>query len=182
MTVHNFKASMETSNHIANASFWDTVYEQAFGGSVASIVNIEKDGWAQRGGIDKIVTLSTGKVITIDEKVRQPNPKTGEDYLKDIALEYLSDKKRKTIGWVEKPLACDYIAYVWEKSQRGYLLPFLTLRKAWCKNGTAWKKLYHLSEAKNEFNGNRWTTVSCCVPKEILLAAMNRAMFVEWEK
>ena len=51
-------------------SWWTDVYRGAFP-DLLSMTNVRKDGWAQRGGIDRVLTLSSGKTITVDEKVRE---------------------------------------------------------------------------------------------------------------
>ena len=53
-----------------------------------------------------------------DEKVR------AEDW-PDILLEQWSDEDRRAPGWVQKPLACDYIAYSFAPSGVCYLLPVM---------------------------------------------------------
>lgn len=35
-----------------------------------SAVAVEHDGWAQRGGIDLLLTLACGRTYTVDEKIR----------------------------------------------------------------------------------------------------------------
>lgn len=52
------------------------------------MVSVRDDGWAQRGGIDRVITLACGRTIKIDEKVRK------EDW-PDILLERWSDEQRK---------------------------------------------------------------------------------------
>ena len=38
--------------------------------TMVSAVSVRNDGWAQRGGIDRVITLPCGRVFTVDEKVR----------------------------------------------------------------------------------------------------------------
>ncbi len=172
---HNFDESLEKSQAQADAPWWEHVYRQAFPG-FHSMQCIRKDGWAQRGGIDRIVSLKSGRQVTVDEKVRE------EDW-PDILLERWSDRDRKVPGWIQKDLACEYIAYAFIPTRRCYLLPFLNLRKAWITHGRDWCRL---AESKsdgfkivNADNGNYWTE-SVAVPTEVLLAAINGSMAVEW--
>lgn len=147
---------------------WLSLYRVAFP-DLESCVCVRSDGWAQRGGVDRVLTLSSGKTLTVDEKVRS----TEYD---DILLEYWSDEARKVRGWVAKDLACDFIAYAFSQSARCYLLPFQSLRRAWRQNGRAWVATYRRVEAHN----NGYVTVSVPVPTVELLNAVRDAMIVTW--
>lgn len=63
-----------------------------------SAVAVEQDGWAQRGGIDRLLTLACGRTYTVDEKIRT------EDW-PDVLLERWSNEGLRRPGWVQKPLA-----------------------------------------------------------------------------
>lgn len=130
---------------------------------------VRADGWAQRGGIDRVLTLSSGKTLTVDEKVRY------EDY-DDILLEAWSSIEHKRPGWIAKDLACDYIAYAFVPSRRCYLLPFQTLRAAWRANKGEW----YASLRKIRADNGSYTTESVAVPIDLLMGAMNDAMRVDW--
>ena len=166
--IHDFSKSLAKSHAQADAPWWFAVYREAFP-DLQAAVNVRNDGWAQRGGIDRVLTLSSGKTLTIDEKVREEN-------WPDILLEYWSDKERKINGWVAKDLACDFIAYAFVPSQTCHLLPFQTLRRAWRKNHVLWVSQYRRIEAKN----NGYTTISVAIPTKILLGALGDAMTVSW--
>lgn len=135
------------------------------------MVSVRDDGWAQRGGIDRVLTLASGKTITVDEKVRE------KDW-GDILLERWSDKARKVPGWIQKDLACDFIAYAFAPSCTCYLLPFLSLRRAWILNGREWSSKYHAVEARN----TNYVTESVPVPTAVLLSALTDAMRVVWSQ
>lgn len=169
-TVHNFQESLERSNNYTDAPWWVDVYRAAFP-DLKSAVCVRDDGWAQRGGIDRVLTLGSGKTLSVDEKVRE------EDW-PDILLEYWSDQGRKVPGWVAKELACDFIAYAFVPSQTCYLLPFQTLRQAWRRNCKSWVSQYKRVEANN----GRYLTVSVAVPTDILLSALTDAMQVSWRR
>ena len=168
VTVHNFKESLERSRSYSQEPFWEEVYRKAFI-DVGSIVEIPKDGWAQRAGIDRIITLTTGRIIKVDEKVRE------KDW-NDILLERWSDEEKKIPGWIQKPLDCDFIAYAFAPSKTCYLFPTLTLQQAWALNGREWVKNYKEIRANN----GSYTTVSCAVPTNILFNALTNAMRVQW--
>ena len=132
-------------------------------------MSVRNDGWAQRGGIDRVLTLKSGKTVTVDEKVRY------EEY-NDILLERWSNERERVPGWVQKDLACDYIAYAFVKSQRCYLLPFLQLRKAWLSSGREWIKKYPRIAADN----GSYITTSIAVPIPIVFNAIQNAMKIVW--
>lgn len=174
MRPHDFAGSLAYSHSQEDAGWWPEVYRQAFG-RVASLASVREDGWAQRAGIDRVVTLATGKVVKIDEKVRR------KDY-DDILLERWSDLDRKTPGWVQKPLDADFIAYAFEPSCRCYLLPVLPLQRSWRVNGREWVAAYGTRHARNEDKvaHRTWTTESVPVPIPRLLEALTEAITVRW--
>ena len=173
--VHDFEDSLALSESYADASWWKEVYRQAFP-SMASMTCVRQDGWAQRGGIDRVITLRSGKSLWVDEKVRSKDRP-------DILLEYLSNDRTGALGWVAKDLATDYIAYAFIPSRRCYLLPFATLRRAWKEHAAEWIAL-----GKAEEDGFRqcraenpgYTTISVAVPIPDLMAALTDAMVIDW--
>lgn len=172
---HDFQESLARSHRQENAPWWREVYAEAFPG-FHDMMSVRKDGWAQRGGIDRVITLSSGKTVTVDEKVRD------KDW-PDIALERWSDQAKKVPGWIQKDLACDFIAYAFVPSRTCYLFPFLALRRAWKLEGKRWIELaeeksggFHIVLAENK----GYVTESVAVPTEILLASIRQAMVVTW--
>ena len=175
--VHDFHQSLSHSQNIAEADWWETVYRKAFPG-FATMANVRDDGWAQRGGIDRVITLRDGRTITIDEKVRESD-------WSDILLERWSDRDRRTPGWIQKDLACEFIAYTFLPSRRCYLLPFLTLRKTWMQHGKEWISRAN-DDTDRQFKIIRatnlgYTTESIAVPLQILLQSMNTTMCITWD-
>lgn len=166
--LHNFSESLERSNAQADAPWWQDVYKRAFP-TLQSMSCVRDDGWAQRGGIDRVLVLASGKTLTVDEKVRS------KDY-DDILLEYWSDEKRRVRGWVAKDLACDFIAYAYTPSERCFLLPFHQLRVAWQRRHKEWVARYQRVEARNV----GFITVSVAVPTDVVLDAIRDALVVHW--
>lgn len=166
--LHDFQRSLELSQQHAEAPWWIVVYRAAFP-DLRAAVNVRNDGWAQRGGIDRVLTLSTGKTVTVDEKVRT------EDW-PDILLERFSDEAKRIPGWIQKPLACDFIAYAFIPSQTCYLLPTLTLQRAWKQCGRTWIGQYREIRARNR----NYVTLSTAVPVDVLMQALGDAMRVNW--
>jgi hypothetical protein len=136
---------------------------------LASAVSVRDDGWAQRGGIDRLLTLSCGRTYSVDEKVR-----TRE--WPDILLEQWSDEARRVPGWIQKPLACDFIAYAFAPSGVCYMLPVPALQRAWRHHGRGWLLLYGTRRAYN----HGWVSVGVPVPTDVLLQAIAEAMIVSW--
>ncbi len=167
-TVHSFSRSLSLSQERSELPFWEKVYRQAFP-TFVSMHCVKRDGWAQRGGIDRIIQLDGGKTLYIDEKIRE------KDY-PDILLEYYSDRDRKTPGWIAKDLACDYIAYAFLPSQHCYLLPFQQLRACWAKYRSEWVRSFPIVEAVND----NYVTVSVAVPIDRLLSCIATELVVTW--
>ena len=170
MTIHDFQESLARSRSYVDAPWWLEVYRSAFPG-LQGFVNVREDGWAQRAGIDRVLTLRSGKTINVDEKVRE------RDW-PDILLERWSDRARKRPGWIQQDLACDFIAYAFAPSRTCYLLPFLSLRRAWKIHGRDWIEQFPAIEARN----NGYVTESVPVPIAVLLPALTDAMRVIWSQ
>lgn len=179
MTVHDFSERLAYSHAQSDQPWWRHVYEEAFAApGLAGMADVRQDGWAQRGGIDRVLTLADGTTLTVDEKVRE------RDY-GDICLEYLSDERRRKRGWVCKDLTCDYIAYAVVPSATCYLLPFQLLRRAWRQKGRDWVRRakspaaaeYRLVRADN----GSYTTLSVAVPIPVVLVSIGAAMVVNFE-
>ncbi len=166
--TNDFRRDLEWSHAQLNQSWWESVYRQAFPG-FKSMEEITRDGWAQRAGIDRLVTLDDGTVLKIDEKCRR-------EIYEDFALEYWSDEERRIPGWIGKPLNCDYIAYAFVPSRTCYLLPYQTLRTAWYRNRGVWINTYGVKRALNPNH----TTVFTPVPIPIVLGSLAEAMTIHW--
>lgn len=161
-------------SHAESASdYWHRVYKQAFP-DISEMVEVKKDGWAQRGGIDRIIVTGAGRVWCVDEKVRKKR------YDDDILLEFIADLRTGEKGWVEKDVACDFIAYVKPLAEGGrevFLLPVLLVQRAWRQNKKKWLAEYGIKDAPNEFQGRRWTTRNCPVPVGVLMRAISVACY-----
>lgn len=155
------------SERHADSEWWLDTYRRAFP-RLRSAVSVRQDGWAQRGGVDRVLTLACGRTYTVDEKVR------AEDW-NDILLEQWSDEERRSPGWVQKPLACDFIAYAYAPSGVCYLLPVAPLQRAWRQHGRQWIKEYGQRRAQNL----GYVSVSVPVPRAVLMWAIVDAMMVQ---
>jgi hypothetical protein len=142
------------------------LYRRAFP-RLKSAVPVRDDGWAQRAGVDRVLTLACGRTYTVDEKIRTAD-------WPDILLEQWSDEARRVPGWVQKPLACDFIAYAYAPSGVCYLLPVAPLQRAWRQCGREWIKRYGVRRAQNP----GYVSVGVPVPRGVLMQAIVEAMFV----
>lgn len=154
-------------------AFWAAVYKKAFYNlrSQELCTNREK----QRQGIDRILYLSNGAVLHVDEKKRR------EDY-PDVLLEYTSCLERDTPGWIEKDLTIDYLAYAFMPSKRCFLFPWHMLRRAWLKYGEHWKGEHRYVKAKTRVGNDEYHTVSVAVPTGVLLKAVSTATIIDVSK
>lgn len=173
MTVHRLRASLERSRAYADAPWWEQVYREAFP-SFEGMTYVHRAGSGQRDGIDRVVTLTSGRVVTIDEKVRD------RDY-QDFCLEYWSvkhkrDRKRDEPGWIAKEMRCDYLAYAFVPSGRCYLLPFHELRRAWRKHFREWVAEYPEIRADNGY----YDTLSVAVPISVVQRALSDVSLIRF--
>ena len=163
--MHRFQDSHDVSAQYG-PDWWVPIYRRAFP-TLMSAVAVEHDGWAQRGGIDRLLTLACGRTYTVDEKIRT------EEW-PDVLLERWSNERARSPGWVQKPLACDFIAYAYAPAATCVLLPVSSLQRAWRQHGRQWIGLYGQRRAENA----GYTSVSVPVPRGVLMQAIVEAMFV----
>ena len=163
--MNEFVADLAYSND--DELFWDSVYRKAFPNLVCHKM-ADGDHPTQRQGIDRILLLSNGRTLYVDEKKRRRDRE-------DILLEYCSNDRTGAPGWIEKDLAIDYMAYAFMPSRRVYLYPWQMLRRVWIAFGEQWKKECDIIPAPN----NGYTTYSVAVNIPILNSAVRRAMVIE---
>ena len=136
-------------------------YRRAFP-KLRSAVSVRDDGWARRGGVDRVLTLACGRTYTVDEKVR------AEDW-PDILLEQWSDEKAHPGLGAE---AAGLRLYCLQRVC--YLLPVMPLQRAWRQRGREWIKEYGQRRTQNP----GYVSVSVPVPKAVLMWAIIDAMVV----
>lgn len=166
--MNDFATDLDFSHKAEDLPIWPEVYDKAFPGNV-SVTSNRGDGELQRFGIDRTVVLASGKAIYVDEKVRRV------DY-GDILLEHISNDTTGSLGWVEKPLFCDYIAYAILPSEKCYILPVPQLQSAWRENKEAWIGQYGIKKAQNK----GYKTISCPVPINVLFPAIGQALRISF--
>jgi hypothetical protein len=165
--IHNFSECLQRSHNASDDPFWLDFYAFHFPANLGTFV-LNANGQPQYMGVDRLVVLPSGKTLYVDEKVR------GRDY-NDIALEFVSNNTKGTLGWVEKPLICDFIAYaIFPKvgDKRGYLLPVPQLQSTWITNKERWLREYGSIKAYNK----GYQTLCCPVPWDVLKDALRDGM------
>lgn len=173
--VHSFNDCLDQSHNAEDLPIWEEVYKKSFPDFV-SMVSYRGDGFWQRSGIDRGVLLKTSKQILIDEKVRGRNKITGRVY-DDIVLEYLSNDSSGALGWVCKPLQCDYIAYLIAPLGICYMLPVIQLQSSFSLHGNDWKKSYKIVKAQNQ----GYKTHSVAIPVKVLFKAIGDQLRINFE-
>lgn len=127
---HRFQEQLDWSEAASAEPFWEAVYRQAFP-NLVSLMPCPGDFESQRLGIDRVILLSNGQLLKIDEKKRR------KDY-RDVLLEWQSNDATGAPGWIEKDLAIDYLAYAIMPTLTCYLFPWTMLRRAWEQNKLNW--------------------------------------------
>lgn len=126
----------------------------------------------QRDGKDWEVTVEVAsgrrKLIYFDLKVR-PDDKPWLKEPKDIFFDYISDEAKKTPGWIELPLACDFILYIWLPIKHAVIFPFLPAAIVWKVHKEMWLKMYGSKRVPNK----GWVTLGCPIPLSVLFHSMD---------
>lgn len=164
-TVHDLQESIEQADRDKECAFWRATYREAFPTIIATTRNAGSSP-AQRRGVDRLVHLRNDRIIRIEEKARSiPIDKYG-----DVGLEYVSvDSDPPKPGWIEKDLACDYLAYGWVPSRIALLFDWSMLKRAWRTHGRQWKREYDTRCARTKGrNGRVYKTWSCYVPIKVV--------------
>lgn len=178
--MHDFKESLAMSHAAEDLPIWLEIYQKAFP-DMTAMLNHRQDGQHQRQGIDRSIIMNNSKQFLVDEKVRGRNKKTGKVYT-DILLEYWSDYERKVLGWANKPLLADYIAYTIMPLGKCYLLPVPQMQQTWAFNRDHWIAKYGTIKAynKDKWSGRTWATWSCCIPSNVLFQAIGQCLRIEF--
>lgn len=160
--MNDFHRDLEYSLELNENNAFDNFYKQSF----PALVRIENvtDIELQKKGIDKILHLSNGKQLLVDEKKRR------KDY-GDILLEEYTDFDKKKVGWLGRHKHTDYIVYAVFPS-KVYLLPFVLLQRAWLHNYHTWLDEYGRKFAQNKY----YRTSNIPIPKDTLLLAIRNEM------
>lgn len=165
--IHNFNERLAWSERGSGEPFWDAVYRKAFPNLVNHMQCLGNTA-SQRMGIDRVIHLSNGKCLYVDEKKR-------DKVYSDILLEYVSVDTTDAPGWMEKDLAIDYLAYAFMPTRVCYLFPWPMLRRAWLAFKVQWKAKYEHKPGKNA----NYTTWSVAVPIDVVCRAVSTASIID---
>ena len=137
--MNNFREQLKESNN--QEDFWDAVYRQAFPALVNHMPGPGKTE-SQDKGIDRILLLSSGQILLIEEKMRF-------GVYPDILLEFTANDRTNAPGWMEKELIVDYLAYAFLPTRTCHLFDWPSLQRAWHRHKAQWKKEYGIRTAEN---------------------------------
>lgn len=146
--IHDFTERDAFSKKMSAEPSWVAFYQDLWP-TATLIVRIDANSQYQEWGIDRHIYLPNGKIVAIDEKVRDPEKaidRDGDPYT-DILIEEFSVWKgdrhpENKVGWtLNSKKRCDYIAYAIPAIGKCYLLPFELLRVAAMANLPKWKNL-----------------------------------------
>lgn len=152
--LNDFNTDLEFSAQASDEFFWEAVYRKAFP-DFMSMLLCDKNCQGQHLGIDRLIYLRTGKTLAIDEKKRR-------EKWDDVLIEYqhVFDNGDVKIGWINKELIIDYLAYAFMPTKTVLLYDWQILKKAWEENKTEWIEKYNPVKAKNK----NYVTYSIPVP------------------
>ena len=160
--IHGFYTELNYSSLPEDEDFWKAAYKKQWP-YMQGLKSFTENMKAQRLGVDRVIYLPFGGKLRFDEKKRR------RDW-GDVLLEYISNDRTGSPGWIEKPLIIDFIAYAFMEIRKVYFISFPDLQSAWNKNKKEWKLAYGTKPAKNA----GYNTLNCPVPKEVLRKAVRR--------
>lgn len=169
LDYHDFHECLKRSAIQSDEPFWAQVYRKAFPDMVGWI-NTASAGKSpiQEHGIDRIIVLKSDRHLYIDEK------KSSRSY-NSFFLEYISNDRIQSPGWMEKPLRIDFLAYAFMPDQRVYLMQWDMLQIAWRRMRRKWLEIYPRRKARNK----TYNTLGVCVPISDVIDAMARAGIID---
>jgi hypothetical protein len=164
--VNDWHIDSAFADSVEYDDFWKEVYKKAFP-NFRKMKKVETEKWQKRG-VDRVIWLSSGHYINIDEKLRR-------GIYSDILLEFVSNDQTRAAGWVEKELWIDYLAYGFMGNRTAYIFPWVLLHQAWMKNKKGWLDKYRIIHAVN----NGYKTVSVTIPISVLMSAVCKEQVIK---
>ncbi len=192
MTAHGFREQLDFSHGAGDEPEWCAAYRKVWP-DLAQMIDMRHPGEHQKQGIDRVVILANGNVMTIDEKVRR-------EQWPDLLVEIWSVYENQVPGWTIDPgKKCSHIAYLFMTTRTCILIPFDELRRATIANRAEWEAKagpmlrdrphpwgtdgFRWVPALNERdNGSHYTTWSIAVPRAVIQRAILAAMVVQWPR
>jgi hypothetical protein len=117
------------------------------------VVDIEE----QKKGKDVVITLSNGKIVVLQFKIRS---KDRDDILIEYRHDFSSGYQKP--GWIDLPSAADYLIYC--MPGKLYRVEYKTLHSFWSLNKKALIEKYSIPPAKNK----DYITRNVAVPVRVL--------------
>jgi hypothetical protein len=183
---HRFRDQLEFSHGAAGEPEWCAAYRKAWP-DLIGIIDMRHPGEHQEQGIDRVVMLANGNIVTIDEKVRR------KDW-GDVLVEIWSNYEWRTPGWTVNPgKKCSHIAYLTLSTRTCILIPYDELRRATIANQAEWERKAGPvpAEPRRSYgtegfcwipgDNPRYTTWSIGVPRKVVQHAILAAMVVHWD-
>lgn len=164
---HSFIGSLEGTYRKSVRIRFETLYRRLYP-DAARILWQDRDMEYQRAGIDAMIFLDSGRVVTVDEKLRQT------DY-GDMLIEVWSDYEKRFPGWaVDESKRTNFIAYAIKESGEAYWIPFAKLQRAcetylqfWIDRDQGYPHIAHNLEC-----GRTWETYNVAVPWRLVADAI----------
>jgi len=182
MITHEFGAQLEYSMELRDEESWIEFYRRLWPKDFVKAELVVGACDLQRHGVDRVITLKSGKRVLVDEKKRR------HDY-GDLLLEFFSvcdyDEETKKVtrytraGWaVDGSKITDYVVYAIPTASKAYVLPYDLLRMATRARFNTWRgnRKWYPKAAKN----NGYWTVSAAVPFVVVRDAICSEMLKGW--
>jgi hypothetical protein len=168
-----FQKDLDYSRSLSEDQQWMTIYRAMFGDGLQSACDTGAGNEWQRHGVDRILILSCGRIVRIDEKKRR---KDYGDFLAEIWSPWFGpNDPRNGLGWAVDPKKrCDYIAY---GPSRGifHVLPFDILRLTVKREHQHWQE----RTTDRDLAERKYLTVNRSVGWDELFRAMRRTQEIE---
>ena len=153
--MHNFATYLAESNS-HDPAFID-LYQRIFP-DLASHTRIAIDCEAQRRGVDRILVLTSGQILKVEEKIRH----TDKD---DFLIEEYSNTQCRVPGWtVDDRKISDYLTYANAQLGIARFLPYPEVRRACIQHVDEWGEKYGRIRVANQ----DYVTTNIAVPWPIL--------------
>lgn len=156
--LHDWRADLDRENREATAPWWAIVYRHLWPSHENTAI-APRGSEAQRSGVDRVVCLPDGRMVTVQEKVR------GVDK-PDLLIEYQHEALdgRTWPGWIEHTEA-DVLLCIWKPTGTVRMWNMLDLRRAWVVNGGRWARTCRVYRAPNT---GGYCSLNVAVPLDVL--------------
>jgi len=159
--THDFRTDLVWANGPEATGSIDAWYRKREK-TIVEINRYPKDMERQLAGIDTELVFADGRIMKIEEKIRRV-------FYFDVLLEYISNDRYGTVGYIEKPCMADNYAYGDIETGEYTLYPVKALQGVWRANKDTWLKCSGWrKESKNEKNGRIYYSLGCAVPVDII--------------